>query len=61
MLNDEMKGALVRAVKRGARAAIAIFVSTVVAVLAQEPSWLWLAPVLLAGDKFVRDLLPETK
>ena len=59
MVNNEMKEALVRALKRGARAAVAVFISSVVAALTQEPSWLWLAPVLLAGDKFVRDLLEE--
>lgn len=51
------KGALWRAIKRGFRAAVALWASGFMVSLAEEPALILLAPVILAADKILRDWL----
>ena len=47
--------ASIRALMRGFRTAVAVAISGFIATLLKDPAWLWLTPVLMVIDKYVRD------
>lgn len=48
-----------RALMRGIRGAVAVAISAFLAELAKLPQLLYLAPILLAIDKYIRDTLKK--
>jgi len=48
------KVAIITGLWRIGRSSVALAVSLVVAEVANDPQWVWLAPALLGLDKFIR-------